>query len=398
MKTIVIGGNFAGFTAALELKRKSNPNDQVMVIDKSSDFLFIPSLIWVPFNRREVSDITIPKAQIFRKKGVEFVEAEAIKVNPKTQTVNTTKGDYHYDQLVIATGPKVKYDVAPGVAEHAHYVGTPAGAMKIRTALYEFKKNPGAVVIGASQSAGCMGAGYEFLFNFEKWCRENNIREKVDIHWITPETFLGHFGIDGMAGAETMFKTFFKLFHIHFHTEVGIEKMDDDKVYLTDGSQLPYKFSMIMPPFVGVDFITNSPELHATPSGYVPVGEDYRHPEYPNVWAAGLAVNFSIPWKPGSVPFFAPKTGYPSDVTGKIVADNILRAQAGKPLIKKHWGKIPAVCIMDAGKKEVIIFANHLFKPRAFAVMIPNIFYDFSKVIFEKYFLWKTRHGYSALP
>lgn len=398
MKTIVIGGNFAGFTAALELKRKSNPNDQVMVIDKSSEFLFIPSLIWVPFNRREVSDITIPKAQIFRKKGVEFVEAEAIKVNPKTQTVNTTKGDYHYDQLVIATGPKVKYDVAPGVAEHAHYVGTPAGAMKIRTALYEFKKNPGAVVIGASQSAGCMGAGYEFLFNFEKWCRENNIREKVDIHWITPETFLGHFGIDGMAGAETMFKTFFKLFHIHFHTEVGIEKMDDDKVYLTDGSQLPYKFSMIMPPFVGVDFITNSPELHATPSGYVPVGEDYRHPEYPNVWAAGLAVNFSIPWKPGSVPFFAPKTGYPSDVTGKIVADNILRAQAGKPLIKKHWGKIPAVCIMDAGKKEVIIFANHLFKPRAFAVMIPNIFYDFSKVIFEKYFLWKTRHGYSALP
>lgn len=398
MKTIVIGGNFAGFTAALELKRKSSPNDQVMVIDKSSDFLFIPSLIWVPFKRREVSDITIPKAQIFRRKGVEFLEAEALKVDPITQTVSTSKGDYQYDQLVIATGPKVKYDVAPGVAEHAHYVGTPTGAMKIRKSLDEFKKNPGAVVIGASQSAGCMGAGYEFLFNFEKWCRENGIREKVDIHWITPETFLGHFGIDGMAGAETMFKTFFKLFHIHFHTEVGIEKMDDDTVYLTDGTKLPYKFSMIMPPFVGVDFITNSPELHATPSGYVPVGEDYRHPEFPNIWAAGLAVNFSLPWKPGSVPFFAPKTGYPSDVTGKIVADNILRAQAGKPLVKKHWGKIPAVCIMDAGKKEVIIFANHLFKPRAFAIMIPNIFYDFSKVIFEKYFLWKTRHGYSALP
>ena len=398
MKTIVIGGNFAGFTAALELKRKSSPNDQVMVIDKSSDFLFIPSLIWVPFKRREVSDITIPKAQIFRRKGVEFLEAEALKVDPITQTVSTSKGDYQYDQLVIATGPKVKYDVAPGVAEHAHYVGTPSGAMKIRKSLDEFKKNPGAVVIGASQSAGCMGAGYEFLFNFEKWCRENGIREKVDIHWITPETYLGHFGIDGMTGAETMFKTFFKLFHIHFHIEVGIEKMDDDTVYLTDGTKLPYKFSMIMPPFVGVDFITNSPELHATPSGYVPVGEDYRHPEFPNIWAAGLAVNFSLPWKPGSVPFFAPKTGYPSDVTGKIVADNILRAQAGKPLVKKHWGKIPAVCIMDAGKKEVIIFANHLFKPRAFAIMIPNIFYDFSKVIFEKYFLWKTRHGYSALP
>lgn len=398
MKTIVIGGNFAGFTAALELKRKSNPLDEVIVIDKSADFLFIPSLIWVPFKRRELKDITIPKASIFNKKGVEFIEAEALHVNPHTQIVATTKGDYSYDQLVIATGPKVKYDIAPGVAEHAHYIGTPAGAMKTRAALDAFKKNPGAVVIGASQSAGCMGAGYEFLFNFEKWCRENGIREKVDIHWITPETFLGHFGIDGMMGAETMFKTFFKLFKIHFHTEVGIEKMDDQKVYLTNGTILPYQFSMIMPPFVGVDFITNSPDLHPTPAGYVPVGEDYQHPEYPNIWAAGLTVNFSLPWKPGSVPFFAPKTGYPSDVTGKIVAKNILRARAGIPLIKKHWGKIPAICIMDAGKKEVIIFANHLFKPRAFAVMIPNIFYDFGKVTFEKYFLWKIRHGYSALP
>ena len=398
MKTIVIGGNFAGFTAALELKRKGSSVDEVMVIDKSSDFLFIPSLIWVPFRRRELKDITIPKAQIFRRNGVEFLEAEAIKVDPTTQTIFTSKGDYQYDQLIIATGPKVKYDVAPGVAEHAHYVGTPAGAMKIRVALDDFKKNPGAVVIGASQSAGCMGAGYEFLFNFEKWCRENGIREKVDIHWITPEPYLGHFGIDGMTGAETLFKTFFKMFNIHFHVEVGIKKMDDHIVSLTDGTELPYKFSMIMPPFVGVDFITNSPALNATPSGYVPVGEDYRHPEFPNIWAAGLAVNFTIPWKAGAVPFFAPKTGYPSDVTGKIVADNILRAKAGKPLIKKHWGKIPAVCIMDAGKKEVIIFANHLFKPRAFAVMIPNIFYDFSKVLFEKYFLWKIRKGYAALP
>lgn len=398
MKTIVIGGNFAGFTAALELKRKGSSVDEVMVIDKSSDFLFIPSLIWVPFRRRELKDITIPKAQIFRRNGVEFLEAEAIKVNPTTQTIFTSKGDYQYDQLIIATGPKVIYDVAPGVAEHAHYVGTPAGAMKIRVALDDFKKNPGAVVIGASQNAGCMGAGYEFLFNFEKWCRENGIREKVDIHWITPEPYLGHFGIDGMTGAETLFKTFFKMFNIHFHVEVGIKKMDDHILSLTDGTELPYKFSMIMPPFVGVNFITNSPALNATPSGYVPVGEDYRHPEFPNIWAAGLAVNFTIPWKAGAVPFFAPKTGYPSDVTGKIVADNILRAKVGKPLIKKHWGKIPAVCIMDAGKKEVIIFANHLFKPRAFAVMIPNIFYDFSKVLFEKYFLWKIRKGYAALP
>ena len=53
---------------------------------------------------------------------------------------------------------------------------------------------------------------------------------------------------------------------------------------------------------------------------------------------------------------------------------------------------------MDAGKKEVIIISDHLFKPRNFAIMIPNVFYDVFKVLFEKYFLWKTRKGLSYLP
>lgn len=398
-KTVVIGGNFAGFTAALEVKRKGGKNVEVLVIDKSPVFTFIPSLIWVPFGRRDMKDITVRKDTIFKRKGVEFLMAEALSVDPDNNTVVTNKGEVHYDDLVIATGPKVKYDVAPGVAEYADYVGTPHGAMQIRKKLQGFAKDPGPVVIGATQSAGCMGAAYEFLFNFEKWLRDQKIRKKVDLHWITPETFLGHFGIDGMTGAQTMLESFMKMFNIHFHTEVAVDKMDAEKVYLSDGTELPYKFSMMMPPFVGVDFVTNSPKLEANASGYLPVGEDYRHPTYPNVWAAGIAVDVPLPFKPGKVPFGSPKTGYPSDETGKIVAENIIRVHKGqKDLKKKAWGKIPGLCVMDAGKKEVWIISNHLFKPRSFAIMVPNVIYDFGKVAFEKYFMWKTKHGYSYLP
>lgn len=398
-KTVVIGGNFAGFTAALEVKRRGGADQEVLVIDKSPVFLFVPSLIWVPFRRRDMKDITVRKDVIFKKKGVDFLLAEALEVDPDNNVVKTTKGDIHYDDLVIATGPKVKYDVAPGVAEYATYIGTPNGAMDIRKKLEDFVKNPGPVVIGATQSAGCMGAAYEFLFNFEKWLRDKKIRKKVDLHWITPEPYVGHFGIDGMTGAETMLSTFMKMFNIHFHTEVGVEKMDAKTVTLTDGAELPYAFSMLMPPFVGVDFVVNSPKLGATAAGYIPVGEDYRHPVYPNVWAAGIAVDVKLPFTPGKVPFGSPKTGYPSDETGKIVAKNILKVQNGdNKLIKKPWGAIPGLCVMDAGKKEVLIISNHLFKPRSFAVMIPNVLYDFNKVLFEKYFLWKTRHGYSFLP
>jgi sulfide:quinone oxidoreductase len=117
------------------------------------------------------------------------------------------------------------------------------------------------------------------------------------------------------------------------------------------------------------------------------------------VWAAGIAVNVPLPFTPNKVPFAAPKTGYPSDETGKIVAENIIRVTEGKTQLKeKAWGKIMGLCIMDCGKKEVIIFSDHLFKPRNFAVMIPNVLYDFNKLILEKYFLWKTKKGYSFLP
>lgn len=399
MKTVVIGGNFAGMTAALELKRKIGKDHQVLMIDKSPLFLFIPSLIWVPFGRREIKDISFRKDAILTKKGVDFMQAEALKVDTKSQVVKTNKGDVSYDHLVIATGPKVAYDVAPGVKEFAHYIGTPNGAMKTRKALEEFKKNPGPIVIGATQNAGCMGAAYEFLFNIEKWLREQKIRKKVDLYWITPETFLGHFGIDGIAGGETMLKSFMKMFNIHYRTEVGVEEVLEDKVILSSGEELPSKFTMLMPPFIGVDFVKNSPELQATPAGYIPVTDDYRHVSIPNIWAAGIAVDVKLPFKPGKVPFSGPKTGYPSDETGKIVAENISRIIKGETeLKKKAWGKIPGICVMDAGKKEVIILSNSLFKPRKFAVMIPNVIFDFSKVLFEKYFLWKTRHGLSQLP
>jgi sulfide:quinone oxidoreductase len=399
VRTVVIGGNFAGMTAALEIKRKGGKEHQVTVIDRNDDFLFIPSLIWVPLKRRDVSDISIPRAAIFAKKGVEFIKTEAISVDPDTKIIKTATTDIPYDHLVIATGPRVDYQVAPGVAEYAHYIGTPDKAMKTRKALEDFKKDPGPIVIGATQSAGCMGAAYEFLFNIEKWLREEKIRDKVDLYWITPETYLGHFGIDGMPGGEKMLRMFMKMFNIHYRTEVGVESMDDKQITLTTGEKLPYRFAMLMPPFKGVDFVVNSPKLMASANGYLPVNDTYQHKQYPDVWAAGIAVDVKLPFTPGKVPFGMPKTGYPSDETGKIVAKNIIRVSKGETrLVEKPWGKIAGLCIMDAGKKEVLVLSNNLFKPRQFAIMLPNVIFDFNKVILEKYFLWKVRHGYSFLP
>jgi len=46
----------------------------------------------------------------------------------------------------------------------------------------------------------------------------------------------------------------------------------------------------------------------------------------------------------------------------------------------------------------VLILADHMLPPRKGGVMIPGPQVHAMKVAFEKYYLWKSRHGYVRLP
>jgi sulfide:quinone oxidoreductase len=397
---VVIGGSFAGLTGALEARRKLGENHKVTLISKTEDFVYIPSLIWVPFGWREVKDISIPIGPILDKAGVDFVKDEVTRVDPGSNRVITANGQYEYDYLLVASGVSVRYDLVKGLAEgeHTYSVCTPQHAEHARAGWDEFVKDPGPVVIGASQGASCMGAAYEFLFNFEYACRKAGIRDKVEITWVTPEPFLGHFGIDGMSGGEAMLKAFMKAFKINYITNSEIDEITQDRFRLKDGRELSYRYSMIVPPFNGARFVKESGDL-GDEKGFIPTDDTYRHEKYDNVFAAGLAVAFAPPWT-APIAFGVPKTGFPSEVSAKVAADNIVKLVeegTGAELEHKPMGKIPGLCVMDAGHKEVLILSNHLIKPRQFAIMLPNPLINVGKRFLEKYFLWKTRTGRAHL-
>lgn len=88
MKTIlVLGGNFGGMTSAFELKRRLGKEAKVIVVSRQKEFVYIPSLIWVPFGRRKVSDITFDAANTFHRGGIEFILGEAAQVRPQDNQV-----------------------------------------------------------------------------------------------------------------------------------------------------------------------------------------------------------------------------------------------------------------------------------------------------------------------
>ncbi len=336
--------------------------------------------------------------------------------------METQTDSLRYDYLLIGTGPHVDFSAVEGLGPHGGYtqsICTADHAVQAGEAWQEFLKAPGPVIIGATQGAACFGAAYEFVFNIEYALRKAGVRDKVPITFVTAEPFAGHFGIGGLKWAQEMTEWFFRHTHIDWVLNAVIEKVTPNEVHFRQGSlhrarpsrdgdraepsddlsgkTLPFKYAMIIPPFLGVEAIRKSGL--GNERGFIVVDDYFRHTQYPNIFAAGVSVAVAPP-SPCPAGCSVPKTGYISEVMAKYAARNIVASIEGKPLTPKPTTEVDAKCVLDAGNQGIIMLTDRVYAPsqRKVQLLIPGPWAHWTKVWFEKYFLWKMRTGRVNLP
>ena len=308
----------------------------------------------------------------------------------------------NYDYLINATGPKLAFDLTEGLVpgtnkaysvctyDHAEHAWS---ALKEVIAKLKTTDSKAKILIGTGHAKStCQGAALEYILNVEKELVKNGVRSKAEITWISNENELGDLGMDGMLldyngfnmKSKDLIEMIFEDRDIKWILGAGVNKVEDGIAHYEnlegEYKSETYDFAMLIPAFSGHGFkaldkneadITDKlfkgfmiVDADYTPKPYEEWTvqdwpETYQNPSYKNIFAPGIAFapphSISKPRKSknGTEIFPSPpRTGMPSGITAKLVADNIIDSiKAGKESLhhKGSLGNMGAACIASAG-------------------------------------------------
>lgn len=400
---VVVGAGIGGMTAAYDLRAELDKNKhKVTVIGDKSVFEFTPSNPWVAVGWRNRSSTTVDIQKSLSKKGISLIASPVSGIDAENNELTLADGqNVKYDYLVITTGPKLAFDEVPGLGPvngHTQSVCTLGHAETSYENFKQLANEPGPVVVGAVQGASCFGPAYEYAFILEAELRKQKKRHKVPMTYVTSEPYIGHLGLGGVGDSKSLLESALRTRHIKWITNAKTTKVEDGVMFVDEHNaagevikkhELPFKHSMMLPAFKGVDPVAAVEGL-CNPRGFVLIDDKQRNPKYRNIYSAGVCVAIP-PVEVTPVPTGTPKTGYMIESMVTAIVHNIAAELAGQePRETATWS---AICLADMGDTGAAFVAIPQIPPRNVTWFKEGKWVHLAKIAYEKYFLAKMKSG-----
>jgi NADH dehydrogenase len=311
-RVVIVGAGFAGFHAAKTLSRLARGALDIVLVNPTDYFLYLPLLPEVTGGVLEPRRVAVSLAT--GCPSVRFILGTVYDIDVEGSRVafRDAKDDYHwlaYDRLLIAVGSVNKLLPIPGVAEHAYGFRSLAEALYLRDDLLRDVEIASATHDPEERAARCtfvvVGAGYtgtEVAANGQLLTKEAAAQcpgvEEEPIRWvlidiaprIMPE-------LDRRLGAAA--HKVLTARGVEVRTETAIEEASYEGVRLSTGEFIPTR-TLIWCVGVRPDPLIERLGL-PTNRGRLVVDQYLRVPGHPEIYSAGDAAAVPDLTRPGEI-------------------------------------------------------------------------------------------------
>ena len=342
---LILGAGFGALTAVRELRRRA-PDARISLVAPKAEFVYLPSLIWIPTGLRQGKDMILPLDTFLKDHAVEFVAGRVTGLEDGGRTVVTDQGRLANDALVIASGARFIKKL-PGIEHALTLCEGVASAEAIRERLDKLTSGRIALGFGGNPnepSAMRGGPMFELLFGIDTWLRRQGRRDQVELTFFNaaaePGKRLGTKAVSGLLA---------EMGRRRIDTHLGHKPLGfSDKGVDTEGGHINADLILFMPGLTGPAWAADS-GLPLSPGGFFKADEYCRVEGADRVFVAGNGGSF-----PG--PDWMPKQAHMADLQAKAVAENLLLALAGKAPVAKP--KTELICIVDTMDSGILVYRD----------------------------------------
>ena len=374
---LILGGGIGGLTAAFELRKRLPRDRRVVVVDKTGEHLFQPSLLWVMSGARRPEGIVRDLGALERR-GIELVRGTVEAIDVERRAVRVNGEEHQGDALIVALGAQLAPERVPGLTEAGPTFYTLEGARAISDARNRITEGRLAIVV-AGMPFKCPAAPYEAALLLDHDARKRRVRDRVSISLYTPEG-----GPMAVAGPEVSasVRGMVEERGVAYHTQRQIAEVDSSarELVFADGTREGYDWLVHVPPHVCPGPVREAGLTND--AGWVPVDPHTLETSHPGVYAVGDVT--TIPVATGAP---LPKAGVFAEHEAKIVARNIADRLTGKGASHRYEGY--GACFVEIGGGRAAYGSGNFYGDPAPQVRLrrPGRQWHFGKVYLERSWL-----------